>query len=84
VEPLLLNAAVGGMFRVISTSSELSPQPLLVIVQRKVFVPVFNPLTVVLGSVLFANVPAPEITDHVPVPVAGVFAASVALPVHKD
>ncbi len=53
--------------------------PALVIVHSKIFVPNVNPVTVVLGLVEFVITPPPVNTDHVPVPVVGVFAAKVAV-----
>ncbi len=52
--------------------------PADVIVHCNTFVPSVNPVTVVLGLVEFVITPPPVNTDHVPVPVVGVFAAKVA------
>ena len=49
-----------------------------VIVQRKTFVPTLNPVTPELGELGERIVPVPVTNVHVPVPVDGVFPASVA------
>ena len=53
--------------------------PALVIDHCKTFVPNVRPVTVVLGLVELVTTPPPVNTLHVPVPVVGVLAASVAV-----
>jgi hypothetical protein len=53
--------------------------PAEVIVHCKILFPNVNPVTVVFGLVELVTTPPPLNTDHVPVPVVGVFAANVAV-----
>ena len=73
---------LGTAFLVTFMSLELEPQAPLVIVQRKVLVPVLKPLTVVFGSLALANEPEPPTTDQLPEPLLGVLAAKVTLELH--
>ena len=59
--------------------SVLAAQVPLLIVHTKVFVPTVKPLTVELGLLAVVTAPVPAITVHAPVPITGVFAASVAV-----
>ena len=49
------------------------------VVQRKTFGPKLNPLTAELFRAGFVIVPVPETSDQLPVPIAGLFPASVAV-----
>ena len=51
----------------------------LLIVQVKVFTPVVNPVTPLVGLVGVVTTPVPAVTVHAPVPTTGVLAASVAV-----
>ena len=73
-------ATVGAGSRVIVTSSKDGGQVPFVIVHRKTFAPTLNPVTPELGELGEPIVPVPEISVHVPVPVDGVFPASVVDP----
>ena len=53
--------------------------PALVIVHSKILVPKLKLVTVLLAARELVTTPVPLITDHVPVPVVGVLAASVAV-----
>ncbi len=59
--------------------SVLAAQVPLLIVHTKVVTPVVNPVTPLLGSFAVVTAPVPAITVHAPVPMVGVFAASVAV-----
>jgi hypothetical protein len=61
------------------TSSLEAGQAVLLIVHLKTFVPSDNPLTPDAGLAGAVTVPVPEITVHAPVPISGVFPASVAV-----
>ena len=65
---------------IISTSSVEAAHDPLVIVQRKVAVPdAAKPVTPEVGELGVLMVAVPEITVQLPVPVAGVFPANVAV-----
>ena len=66
------------------TTSSVVIQPKLSVVQRKVFVPVPNPVTSVDGLVFSVNDPVPVTKDHAPDPMVGVFPFKVASPLHTD
>ena len=55
----------------------------LVIVQVKVFTPVLMPVTPLVGELGVVTVAVPAVTVHAPVPIAGVFAANVAVGLHS-
>ena len=59
--------------------SVLAAQVPLVIVHTKVFTPVVNPVTPLLGSLAVVTTPVPAITVQAPVPMVGVLAAKVAV-----
>ena len=59
--------------------SVLAAQVPLLIVHTKVLTPVVKPVTPLLGSFAVVTAPVPAITVHAPVPMVGVFAASVAV-----
>ena len=63
-------------------ASVLGGQVPFVIVHTKVFTPVVNPVTPLVGDVGVVTVAVPAVTVHAPVPVVGVFAASVAVAEH--
>jgi hypothetical protein len=72
--------AVGNTLVVISTSSKLLfAHSALSIVQRKVFKPAVNPVTVLFGSDGSVTVAPPAITLQLPVPTRAVLPASVAV-----
>ena len=71
-------AVVGTGSRVIVTSSKDGGQVPFEIVQRNTFAPTPNPVTPDAGEFGDVIVPFPEISVQVPVPVDGVFPASVA------
>ena len=72
--------AVGNTLVVISTSSKLLfAQRALSIVQRNVFKPAVNPVTVLLGSDGSVTVAPPAVTVQVPVPTKAVLPAKVAV-----
>ena len=50
----------------------------LLIVHTKVFTPVVNPVTPLVGEAGVVTTPVPAIIVHAPVPTKAVFAASVA------
>ena len=57
----------------------LEVQVPFVIVHTKVFTPVVNPVTPLVGELGVVTVAVPAVTVHSPVPTVGVFAASVAV-----
>ena len=56
----------------------------LVIVHRNVLEPTTNPVTPEVGELGVVIVPVPLTKLHMPVPIAGVFPANVAVAVHND
>ena len=60
-------------------ASALGGQVPLLIVQVKVFTPVVNPVTPLVGLAGVVIVAVPAVTVHNPVPTVGVFAAKVAV-----
>ena len=65
---------VGFAYPIIITVSTEDEQGELKMVHANVFVPKVNPVTVDNGLLTVVIVPLPEIKDHCPVPVNGVFA----------
>jgi hypothetical protein len=59
-------AVVGAAWTITETSSKTSAQAPPGIVQRKVFVPIESPVTLVLARLAFVKVPVPKITLHTP------------------
>ena len=59
--------------------SVLAAQVPLLIVHTKVFSPVVNPVTPLLGLFAVVTTPVPAITVQAPVPTTGVLAAKVAV-----
>ena len=57
----------------------LEQVPADVIDHCKIFVPKLKLVTVEFGNNELVIIPVPDITDHVPTPVVGVFAANVAV-----
>lgn len=53
----------------------------LEIIHCKTVVPTVKPVTVVVGEFIDVTTPLPDTILHVPIPVTGVFAANVVLPV---
>jgi len=76
-------ATVGIASRIIVTSSLEGEQTPFEIVQRKVFIPTLNPVTPEVGEVGVVIVAPPVMTVHTPVPIRGVFPASVAIVAHN-
>jgi hypothetical protein len=76
-------AVVGKFSRSIIMSSVEGGHVPLEIVHRKVLVPTLKPVTPDVGEAGVVTVPVPEITDHIPVPKTGVFAARVAVEVQS-
>ena len=72
-------AVVGAATPVIVTCEEDAAQGGFEIVHSKIFGPTPNPVTPEVGEVGEVIVPAPLISVHNPVPVVGVFPASVAV-----
>ena len=70
---------VGSWSTFIVIASALGVQVPLVIVQVKVFTPVVNPVTPLVGLEGVVTVAVPAVTVHNPVPTVGVFAAKVAV-----
>lgn len=68
---------VGKSVLVIVISSIEDAQTPFEIVQRNVFAPTLNPVTPDVGEVGVVMVAPPEMTVHKPVPIVGVFPASV-------
>ena len=68
---------VGSWSTFIVIASTLGVQVPLLIVQVKVFTPVVNPLTPLVGLAGLVTVAVPAVTVHNPVPTVGVFAAKV-------
>lgn len=64
---------------VMTTSSVEETQPVLLIVHLRVLFPTPTPVTAEAGEEGSAMVAVPEITDHIPVPMSGVFPARVAV-----
>ena len=60
-------------------ASALGGQVPLLIVQVKVFTPVVNPVTPLVGLAGVVTVAVPAVTVHIPVPTVGALAASVAV-----
>ena len=60
-------------------ASVLGVQVPLLIVQLNVFTPVVNPVTPDVGEPGVVTVAVPAVTVQTPVPIIGVFAASVAV-----
>ena len=60
-------------------SSLLGVQGPLVMVQVKVFIPIDNPVTPLVGLDGVVTIPLPAVTVHVPVPSVGEFAAKFAV-----
>ena len=69
---------VGGVSLKIMMSSIEDGQTPFESVQRNVFTPKLNPVTPDVGDVGVVTVPVPEITVQIPVPIIGLFPASVA------
>ena len=69
---------VAGSTMIVIVDVVLEQVPTLVILHLKTFVPRPTPVTVVFGFVELVITAEPLITDHVPAPVVGVFAAKVA------
>jgi hypothetical protein len=63
---------------IVMLSADAVHEP-FVIVHRNVFTPTLNPVTPEVGEEGVVTVAPPAVTVHVPVPVTGVFAASVAV-----
>ena len=57
----------------------LEQVPALVMLHCKTFVPKLKFVTVLFAARELVIIPVPDITDHVPTPVVGVLAASVAV-----
>ena len=72
-------AVVGAASLVMITSSKEGVQEPLEIVHRKVFAPTPIAVKPEVGDVGVVIVAVPEINVHIPVPVVGVFPASVAV-----
>ena len=63
-------------------ASVLGVQVPLLIIQVKVFTPVVNPVTPLVGLVGVVTVPVPAVTVQSPVPIIGVLAAKVDVALH--
>ena len=72
-------ATVGKLKRVIVILSVDGVQTPFEMVQRKVFTPTDNPVTPDVGEVGVVTVAPPARTVQAPVPITGVFPASVAV-----
>jgi hypothetical protein len=77
-------ATTGFGWRVITTSSAEEGHPLLLMVHRSVLIPTPIPVTPEVGEEGSVMVAVPEMTVHVPVPVAGAFAANVVVDVQMS
>lgn len=71
-------AAVGKLSETTVTSAMEGLQVPFEIVHLNIFVPLLKPVIKLPGLVAFAKVPLPLISDQMPVPMDGVFAAIVA------
>ena len=74
------SAIVASASTLIVTSSEDAAQTPFVIVQLNTFAPTPNPVTPEVGEEGVVIVPVPDVNVQIPVPVTGVFPASVAVP----
>ena len=72
-------AIVGRGSTIMVTESTLGVQVPFVIVQVKVFTPVFNPVTPELGSIGFVIVAVPAVIVQSPAPRVGALAAKIAV-----
>ena len=81
---MVVSFTPGGLFTpqeeaVMVSSSKESAQGRFEIVQRRMFAPTDNPVTVVAGLFTLAKVPVPAITLQVPVPTEGALAYKIKL-----
>ena len=72
-------ATVGNWSTLMVIASALGGQVPFVIVHTKVFTPVVNPVTPLVGLAGVVTAPVPAVTVQSPVPTVGAFAASVAV-----
>ena len=78
-DPVVLAVTDGvGLTLIFTVSVEAGQTPLLML-QTKLLMPVPNEVSVVDGEFTDVMVPVPEINDHVPVPIPGLFAVKVAV-----